>query len=285
MQMSMEIDDRKLEWIEANPFAIGTFGAIYRVIFEGEIVCAKKISLREISGAALESTKKEYTKEVALMSELRSQNIVQIFGSCTRKTELIILMEYCQGGTLRAKLDAHHAGKDTALWGIAEQYKMLRDISYGMDYLHSKKIIHQNLTSANILITSTGKGKVNDFGKSKSNKLSSQMSKKGGTVVGSYCWSAPELIKGEKATEKSDVYSFGIILWEVITCRIPWEGLDDGKIIGKVVFEGQRPVIEETAIVDAQLKKLMEKCWNAETRKRPYFDEIIKMLNSKPIEP
>ena len=131
--MSMEIDDRKVEWIEADPFAFGTFGAIYRVSYEGEVVCAKKISLREVPGGALESTKKEYTKEVALMAELRSQNIVQILGSCTRPMELIILMEYCGGGTLREKLDRVRASPDSEAepWGEAEQLKMLRDISYG----------------------------------------------------------------------------------------------------------------------------------------------------------
>lgn len=212
--MSMEIDDRKVEWIEADPFAFGTFGAIYRVSYEGEVVCAKKISLREVPGGALESTKKEYTKEVALMAELRSQNIVQILGSCTRPMELIILMEYCGGGTLREKLDRVRAypGSDSEPWGEAEQLKMLRDISFGMDYLHSKKITHQDLKSLNILITISGKGKVADFGKSKSNKMSTQMSKKGGSDVGTYGWCAPEVIKGAKATPKADVYSFGIMV-------------------------------------------------------------------------
>jgi hypothetical protein len=68
---SMEIDDRNVTWHEDAPFAHGSFGAVYRVTYERRIVAAKKVSLRDVPLNALESTKKEYQKEVALMGEVR----------------------------------------------------------------------------------------------------------------------------------------------------------------------------------------------------------------------
>ena len=109
--------------------------------------------------------KKEFVKEVALMAELRSQNIVQILGSYSRLTELVILMEYCSQGSLREKLNRFAAGTEPGKWGKEEQIRMLLDISYGMEYLHNKRIVHQDLKSLNILIDARGKGKVADFGK------------------------------------------------------------------------------------------------------------------------
>jgi len=67
----MEIDDRNVKWHEDSPFAQGSFGAVYRVKFEGKIVAAKVKSLRDVPPNLLESAKKEYKKEVALMGEVR----------------------------------------------------------------------------------------------------------------------------------------------------------------------------------------------------------------------
>ena len=68
---AMEIDERNVTWHEDTPFAHGSFGAVYRVTYERRIVAAKMVSLRDVPQNALESTKKEYKKEVALMGEVR----------------------------------------------------------------------------------------------------------------------------------------------------------------------------------------------------------------------
>ncbi|GMI44800.1 hypothetical protein TrCOL_g8218, partial [Triparma columacea] len=190
---SMEIDDRNVTWHEDAPFAHGSFGAIYRVTYERRIVAAKKVSLRDVPLNALESTKKEYQKEVALMGELRSQNTVQILGAITRPAELVILMEYCEGGDLRGHLDMARAGMFD--FGVGAQSNMLLDVSYGIRYLHNKLVIHGDFKSPNVLIDREGTGKVADFGGSQSNSMSSSMSAQKGSGIGTYGWAAPEVIK------------------------------------------------------------------------------------------
>jgi hypothetical protein len=69
----MEIDERNVTWHEDAPFAHGSFGAVYRVTYERRIVAAKMVSLKDVPQNALESTKKEYKKEVALMGEVRRE--------------------------------------------------------------------------------------------------------------------------------------------------------------------------------------------------------------------
>ena len=80
----------------------------------------------------VESTKKEYKREVALMSALRSQNIVSILGCVTRPQELVILMEFCEGGTLRNLLDLP---REEPPFGPQKQIKMALDVAYGMTYV------------------------------------------------------------------------------------------------------------------------------------------------------
>ncbi|GMI35026.1 hypothetical protein TrCOL_g9093, partial [Triparma columacea] len=270
---TMEIDDRMITWHESEPFAHGSFGAVYRVTYEREVVVAKTISLREVPKAHLEATKKEYMKEVALMSNLRSQNIVSILGCTTRPLELVILMEYCDKGSLRHLLDQPPSSSPLT---FADQVNMGLDIAYGMTYLHTHRVIHQDLKSLNVLIDFRGKGKVADFGRSKSDSMSSTTDQKE-SGVGTYAWCAPEVIDGEPATQRSDVYSFGVVLWEMATRGVPWSGMTPIQIIKKMMT-GERPAVPVDMHPD--YKRLVEMCWDTDPKKRPYFDQIIKSMES-----
>ncbi|GMI34144.1 hypothetical protein TrCOL_g441 [Triparma columacea] len=275
---SMEIDDRNVDWFEDEPFAQGSFGAVYRVKYEGKVCAAKMVSLRDVPKSQLEATKKEYKKEVALMGELRSNNTVQILGAITRPTELVILMEYCEGGDLRGLLDKARVGEVEFDHGAV--CNMLLEISYGMRYLHGRPspVIHKDLKSNNILIDREGSGKVADFGGSQSNNMSSSRSAKG-SGVGTQGWTAPEVIdEGLSALSlKADVYSFAIVMWECLTQKIPWDGKTDGQII-KAIIKEQRPPVDES--MNAELKALMEQCWSEDPKDRPHFDVIVKKLEA-----
>jgi serine/threonine protein kinase len=171
-------------------------------MYEGVVVVAKMINLKDVKPQALEATKKEYKKEVALMAGLRSNFCVSILGAVTKSpTELIILMEYCEGGDLRNKLDKALNGEvefdhDTVVM-------MLLNISYGMKFLHGRPspIIHKDLKSMNVLIDEKGRGKVSDFGGSQSNSNNSV--KNEGSAIGTYAWAAPEVRLRKDSSESS----------------------------------------------------------------------------------
>ena len=97
----LNLDEDKVKWNEAERFAWGAFGDIFRVEYERRVCCAKKIDLRRFEAKQVAAIKDEFEREIALMASLRSQSIVQIFGAITRRQELIIIMEYCAGGSLR----------------------------------------------------------------------------------------------------------------------------------------------------------------------------------------
>lgn len=130
------INPKDITWIEDKPFAFGSFGSIYRVLYERRITVAKMIDLKDVPQKSLEATIKEYKKEVALMGELRSQNTVQILGAVVNPSELIILMEYCEGGDLRTRLDSALEGK--IVFDHAKAINILLDIAFGMKYLHNR---------------------------------------------------------------------------------------------------------------------------------------------------
>jgi sterile alpha motif and leucine zipper-containing kinase AZK len=89
-------------------------------------------------------------------------------------------------------------------------------------------------------------------------------------------WMAPEVLMNESFTFKADVYSFGVIIWELMTGKVPWKGMLPAQIICGVAFNGMRLAIPED--VEEGLASLMVDCWEEDPQARPTFDEIKERL-------
>merc|ERR1712146_423760 len=93
-------------------------------------------------------------------------------------------------------------------------------------------IVHRDIKSLNVLVTSEWKAVVSDFGLTKV-KERAQME----TRCGSPAWSAPEVLRGESYNESADVFSFAIVMWEIAAQQPPYKGMDSNQIIGQVAFK------------------------------------------------
>lgn len=91
---------------------------------------------------------------------------------------------------------------------------------------------------------------------------------------------APEVMDGEVYTTAADVYSFGIILWELWTGKIPFEGLQPIQVMFKVYAEGLRPPIEPEDCFHPKLEDLIVRCWSEVASSRPTFEEILDELEN-----
>jgi serine/threonine protein kinase len=112
--------------------------------------------------------------------------------------------------------------------------------------------------------------KVADFGLARIKEENATM-----TRCGTPCWTAPEIIRGDKYGEKADVYSFGIIMWEVLTRRQPFAGRNFMGV-SLDVLEGRRPQIPQEC--PPAFKKLMNKCWHADPLRRPNMEDALARL-------
>jgi serine/threonine protein kinase len=147
-------------------------------------------------------------------------------------------------------------------------------IVYGMYFVHCRGIIHRDLKPANILLGPTSHcPKIADFGLSREEDTRAKMTADRGTPL----YMAPEIIKGDPYSNKVDVFSFGVLLYEIVTGRLPLQ--DSGGSIFQLhakVTAGSREQIPAT--VEPFTAGLISRCWDGDPAHRPTFQEIFDQL-------
>ncbi|GJR95282.1 serine/threonine-protein kinase STY46-like protein isoform X2 [Tanacetum coccineum] len=141
-----------------------------------------------------------------------------------------------------------------------------------MNYLHQNNIIHRDLKAANLLMDENDVVKVADFGVARVKAQTGVMTAETGT----YRWMAPEVIEHKPYDLKVDVFSFGIVLWELLTGKLPYEYLTPVQAAIGVVQKGLRPTIPKNT--QPKLAELLGRCWHKDPSLRPDFTEIIDIL-------
>ncbi|PKY46846.1 kinase-like protein [Rhizophagus irregularis] len=155
-----------------------------------------------------------------------------------------------------------------------KKLKILRNIAEGLKHLHNQGIIHRDLHSGNILCENDDDVVISDLGISKSAMGSTKDNE---SVYGIIPYMAPEILQRKEYTIFSDIYSFGMIMWELMTGRLPFEDqtIDVG-LMSKICRDGLLPPI--TTNVPKDYIELMQECWNSDPIKRPEAANISKKL-------
>lgn len=245
---------------------IGSYGEVYHADLDGTEVAVKKFLDQDFSGDALA----QFKSEVEIMLRLRHPNVVLFMGAITRPPHLSILTEFLPRGSLYRLLHRANIRLDEK-----RRLRMALDVAKGMNYLHTSHpiIVHRDLKSPNLLVDRHWVVKVSDFGLSRMKHHTFLSSK---SCAGTPEWMAPEVLRNEPANEKCDVYSFGVILWELTTTRIPWEGLNPMQVVGAVGFQNRRPEIPED--VNPAVAQIIRDCWQTEPHLRPSFSQLMSRL-------
>jgi len=263
----------------------GSYGQVYRGDYVGMPVAIKQLYNRRLD----ERTLRHMRLEAALLYGLEHPNIVRLIGlavdyslaahtsSTISGIGLALVMELVEGGTnLRQLLSARNKPLS---W--LKRMGLLRNAALGIAYIHQHGFIHRDLKSSNLMVSADGMNiQVADFGfvtiKQENNTM---------TRCGTPAWTAPELMQppsvdsdGPRASEKVDIYSFGIVMWEVLTRRLPY---DTAPIHGLVmrVLEGDRPPIPSDC--PSNFADMMTRCWNADPSCRPSMDELVHFFNKE----
>ncbi|XP_010923831.1 uncharacterized protein [Elaeis guineensis] len=264
---------------ELRELGSGTFGTVYHGKWRGTDVAIKRIKKSCFTGRSSEQERLtlEFWREAEILSKLHHPNVLAFYGVVQDGPggTLATVTEFMVNGSLRHVL----LRKDKYL-DRRKRLTIAMDAAFGMEYLHSKNIVHFDLKCDNLLVNLKDQSrpicKVGDFGlsKIKRNTLVS------GGVRGTLPWMAPELLNGSsnKVSEKVDVFSFGIVMWEILTGEEPYANMHYGAIIGGIVNNTLRPPVP--ANCDPEWRRLMEQCWAPDPVQRPPFAQIASRLRA-----
>ncbi|KAG4381752.1 hypothetical protein GLYMA_15G213400v4 [Glycine max] len=262
---------------ELRELGSGTFGTVYHGKWRGTDVAIKRIKKSCFTGRSSEQERLtvEFWREADILSNLHHPNVVAFYGVVQHGPggTMATVAEYMVDGSLRHVL----LRKDRYL-DRRKRLIIAMDAAFGMEYLHSKNIVHFDLKCDNLLVNLKDPlrpiCKVGDFGLSKIKRNTLVT----GGVRGTLPWMAPELLNGSsnKVSEKVDVFSFGIVLWEILTGEEPYANMHYGAIIGGIVNNTLRPTIPSNC--DHEWRTLMEQCWAPNPGARPSFTEITSRL-------
>lgn len=159
---------------------------------------------------------RRFQQEAQGAARLSHPNIVSIYDVGEDKNRHYIIMEYIAGETLKTLIQ-----REGPL-SVDLSLRIAREIACALAHAHANHLVHCDIKPHNILVTSDGRVKVADFGIARA--ITSTTMTYDGNVVGSVHYFSPEQAKGTKITPKSDVYSLGIVLYEMLTGRLPFHG-------------------------------------------------------------
>ncbi|KAL6647098.1 hypothetical protein ACP70R_014535 [Stipagrostis hirtigluma subsp. patula] len=200
-----------------NLLGIGGFGRVYK----GVLPTSKlKIAVKRIAHDSKQGIK-EFLAEVVSIGRLQHRNIVQLFGYCRRKDELILVYKYMPSGSLDKYLYDQEK-KPILSWD--QRFRIIKGVASGLLYLHEeweKVVVHRDIKPSNVLLDDELNGCLGDFGLARlyDHGADPQTTH----VVGTIGYLAPELACASKATPLTDVFSFGIFVLEVTCGRKPIE--------------------------------------------------------------
>ncbi|KAK2589197.1 hypothetical protein KPH14_002008 [Odynerus spinipes] len=202
-------------------------------------------------------------REVQYLQKMRHPNIVAYRAAWIENDTSYILMEYATRGTLKDLLEKREVPlmEENALYLFAQ-------ITLGVHHIHTKKIIHRDLKPENILLTGRRGDvvKISDFGVSKDIHEESM------SRAGSYYYMAPEMLSDEPYDMKSDVWGMGVILYEMVTKRLPFPASDLPEMTRMVCNEKPKPL---PASISTSTLRLISKMLKKQVAYRPSTDQLV----------
>jgi non-specific serine/threonine protein kinase len=255
----------RYEVIEA--LGVGGMGEVYRV--EDQTV-GQEVALKLIKPEIARDPKtiERFRHELKTARMISHRNVCRMFDLGEEKGTFFITMEYIAGEDLKSFLRrSKQLALGTAI-SIAEQ------VCDGLGEAHRLGVIHRDLKPSNIMIDGEGNARIMDFGIARS--LHSMNITGEGMIIGTPEYMSPEQAEGQEADRRSDIYSLGIILYEMVTGKVPFEGNTPLSVAMKHKLEAPRNPSELVSQLPDNLSPLILKCLEKNREKRYQNTEDLR---------
>lgn len=232
---------------------------------------------------AIKILRPEYTKDEQFIESFKREsqasarlshpNIVGVYDVGKEGNIHFIVMELIDGKVLSEVI------KEKGRIEYKEAISIIRQVASALSLAHKNQIIHRDIKPHNILITSTGVAKLADFGIAKAVSAATIV---GGSskIMGSVHYFSPEQARGAYVDERSDIYSLGVVLYEMLTGHVPFDGDNPVSIALMHINDPIPPLTKEVPAIPPQLEKIVNKATEKyQSNRYKDVDEMIRDLD------
>ena len=246
-------------------------GGMANVYLAQDTFLDRKVAVKVLRGDLANDEKfiRRFQREAYNASSLSHPNIVEMYDVGEDNGTYYIVMEYVEGRTLKQLL------KKRGNLTTPEVVDIMLQLTDGIAYAHDKYIIHRDLKPQNIMISDDGKIKITDFGIAVA--LNSTQLTQTNSVMGSVHYLPPEQASGKGSTIKSDIYSMGIMLFELLTGKLPFKGENAVEI----ALKHMKDDIPSAKKLNSSVPQSLENIVMRATAKNPKnrYDDVKEMYN------
>ena len=252
----------------------GGMGIVYKA---EDTKLHRTVALKVLPLAALgnEDDRARFFREAQAAAQLHHANIATVFAieeavSDDGSQQPFIAMEYVDGETLTEKINRGPLK-------LNEAAEVATQIALALELAHEKNIVHRDVKSGNVMLTSKGVTKVLDFGLAKtahSTKLTQL-----GSTLGTIAYMSPEQARGEEVDRRSDIWSLGVLLYEMLSGRLPFASEYEQAAVYSILNEDPEPLTAIRTGIPMALELLVGKCLskNADQRYQSVTDLLVDL--------
>lgn len=214
---------------------------------------------------------RRFRREAQNAASLSHPNVVQIFDVGREDEQYFIVMELVEGQTLKEMINSQGP------LPIAEATRIAVEILAALSHAHNNRIVHRDIKPHNILIARDGRVKVTDFGIARATTTDTVTHT--GSIMGSAHYFSPEQANGQPTDEKSDIYSTGIVLYEMVTGVVPFQGDSPISVALKHIRDRVMPPSQRNSEVPAELDQIILRALEKDQEDRyPSADAMREVL-------
>jgi serine/threonine-protein kinase len=205
-----------------------------------------------------------FENEAIMLAGLRHPNIVQVIDRGQTERFHYMVMEFVPGRSLEAKLKERQAQGQP--FTPVEAVPIVEELASAIDYAHNQGVIHHDLKPNNILFTADGQIVLTDFGIARIVALPNYTVP--GLVLGTPAYMAPEQARGQRGDPRSDVFSMGVLLYEMMTGRVPLKARTPWEMVMKYTNEQPPPPASINPAISPAVERVILKALSQSPDKR-----------------
>jgi serine/threonine protein kinase len=270
MARRFEIDGLIGEYRVTRFLGEGGMGVVYLGVHEK---LGRPAAIKILGAAATdESFRSRFFNEARLQANLHHPHIATLYDFQQQGDELLIFMEYVDGEGLD-ELVARRA------FSVEDALVVFRSICEAVGYMHANGIVDRDIKAQNVKLTAAGAVKLLDFGIAKV-ETSHGLTQTGG-IVGTPTYLSPEQLRGGKASPQTDIWALGVLLYEMLTGKLPFEGESLGGLVLKITSEPFEQPDRVNPAVPRDVAKVVSKCLDKDPADRyRSIGELVSALDA-----